>query len=191
MNKSNKFLIIAGILFIVALIIFINKQRDSSFNYNGYKVYKTNDKFYNIEMYLKNDVNPHYISSRYNPKELDYIEIEKDIRTKLLKEEIFVTLTPNLTSTSVVALAEIAKVTSNQFLFNIPTHGALTYENEVHPVKTCNNAYSKEAIVLLRLGNKTQVITDKECIILEGTNEDELIKASTRLTLTTLGIMKA
>ena len=190
MSKLNKILIILFVIALISLPIYIYKQKSNSFNYNGYKFIKTNDNTYDIEIYFKNDINPHYISSRYSPKELDRIMIEPDLKNKVLKKEIYITLTPNLTSTSVVALAEISKITSNKFLYNIPTTGALTYSLNKNPVKTCRNANNRTTIILLKLDNQTKVSSQGDCVIVSGTDEDEIIRAGTRLTLTMLGIMK-
>lgn len=191
MSKFNKFLIVLGVILVLALIFFVYKQNSSSINYNGYKVYKTNQGYYNIEIYLKNDANPHYISSRYSPKDLEYIPVVLKLKERILKDQLWVTLDKNLTSTSVVALAEITKITANQFLYNIPTHGALTYKKEDAPIKTCEDASPKSTgVVLLKLSDKVKISTKDECIIIEGRDEDEIIKAATRLTLTVLGIMK-
>ncbi len=189
MKNLNKFLVVLFILAIVSLPIYIYKQNLNSFKYNGYSVTKTYDNTYNIEIYFKNDLSPHYISTRYDPSDLEYIKIEPNLKNKLLKEEIYITLTPNLTSTSVVALAEISKITSNQFLYNIPTFGAFTYPTVDNPIKTCGDVDYQTAIVLLKLGDETAVNLKDHCIIVQGINEDEIIKAGTRLTLTTLGIM--
>ena len=99
-------------------------------------------------------------------------------------------LTPNLTSTSVVALAEISKITGNKFLYNIPTRGAFSYFNGDNPYVTCEGATKNKAVILLKLSDKTEVYSEGECIIVQGTDEDEIIKAATRLILKVLSIVK-
>ena len=191
MNKITKIIFLALIILIIILPVYILKQsKDNSFNYNGFKVYKTVNDFYNVEVYLTNDNQPHYLAIRYNPNDLEYIPIEKDLKNKILKDQIYLTIGPELGSTSVIALAEISKVTGNQFLYNILTTGALTYKKGGNIIKTCDDVDYKNSVILLRLANQTQVISKENCVIIEGTNEDEIIKASTKLTLSLLGVMK-
>ena len=189
-TKKRAIIVIFFLLIIGGLVYFFTLNNNTGFSkYNGFKIYRTETDTYNIEIYFQNDDKPHYISTRYNPKDLEYIKIEDNLRKKLLKNEIFVTMSPNLSAKAVVALAEISKITANPFLYNIPTKGALIVEKGNNPVKTCKDASKQMSIVFLKLSNKTEVYSKDECIIVEGINEEELIKASTRLTLNTLEIM--
>ena len=189
MSKINKILIVLVIITLISLPIFIYMQKSNSFNYNGYKFSKNSANGYDIEIFFKNDPNPHYINVRYNPNDLERIPVETDLNSKLLKDDVYVTLDKNLTSTSVIAVAEISKIIGNQYLFNIPTKGALNYDTGKNLFKTCEDATSKTGIILLKLGNETKITSNKKCVVVQGTNEDEIIRASTKLILTMLGIM--
>lgn len=188
--KINKIIAILIVLLVVVAIIYFyqNNKNQTYEKYNGFKVYRTKDA-YDIEIFLAKDSNPHYITARYNPKDLEYINVEKNLKEKILRNYIYISLTPELTSTSVVAAAEISKITGNQFLFNIPTKSALTYTKEEIPVRRCIHATNKTAVILLQLSDKTRVYSRNECVIVEGINEEEIIKASTALTLNLLGVM--
>jgi hypothetical protein len=191
MNDKERILI--GIsIFIAALFMLIYVLRvssDNSFKYNGFTVYKTDTGAYITEIYFENDKSPHYLTTRYNPKDLEYIDIEKDIKRKVLRDEIFITLNPNLSAKSLIALAEISKVTGNQFLFNTPTKGALTEPKAGNEVKTCDDVVIETSVIWLKLGHKNSVYSWNECVIVEGVTEDDIIKAGTALTLNMLGIM--
>ncbi len=190
---AKKHIIIVIIVLVLGLGAFYlyNSFNDKSvFKYNGYYIYQTAPTVYNIEFFLKNDANPHYISIRYDPRKLDYIPVEQGLKQRVLREEVYITLSPNLTSESVVGVAEIAKVIGNQFLFNIPVKTALTYRKEEIPVKTCEDARVKSSVVLLQLAEKTRVYQHNECIIVEGPTEEEIVKASTKFILNILGITK-
>lgn len=190
MEKRRLISILLLVLVVASIIYFSNKpiNKKDYFQYNGFKVYNTNPAVYDVEIYLKNDKNPHYISIRYDPRELDDIEIERHISEKVLKDKVFITLTPELTSVSVIAVAEMSKILGNQFLFNIPISSALTYEKENIPIRTCEDSTQKTAVILLKLSDKTQVSSKEECIIVEGQTEEDIIKASTKLMLNTLKI---
>jgi len=197
MENKKKILAII-VIFLVAAGLFAyfykSSREPKSFSYNGFKVYEVLKDSFNIEVFFANDPEPHYLSTRYNPKDLEYIEIEGDkIREDVLKNEIFIIMDPshpNLTTKSVVALVEISKVTSNKFLFNIPTTGAFTEKRGDNPVKYCKDVTKKTAIIWLKLSNQTRIYSDDGCVMVEGTDEDELIKAGTKLTLKLLGVMK-
>lgn len=193
MENKNKVLLLIFILLIGFILIYVIKinQQDNTFRYNGYNVIKTAPTVYNIEIFLKNDPNPHYISIRYDPRSLDYIEIEENIKERVLRDNLFITLTPNLTSQSVIAAAEISKIVGNQFLFNIPVNTALTQsKNKDIQVKTCSDVTVKSSVIMLSLGDETKAYKKSECIIVEGTTEEEIIRASTKLVLDILNIAK-
>ncbi len=190
---KNKQKILVGVIIIVVLVavFLVNIRQDKNkFTYNGFKVYRTAPAVYDIEIFLKNDPTPHYISIRYDPRELKYIEIEENLKERILREEVFVSLTPDLTSDSVVAVAELTKIIGNKFLFNIPTHTALTYLKEGFPLKTCSDVTVKTSIIMLKLGEETKVYKDNECIVVEGKTEEDIIRASSKLSLEILGINK-
>ena len=193
MEKKQKRLIFIVVL-VIALAILLNanfNQEDkNSFKYNGFKVYQTEPAVYNIEIYLENDANPHYISIRYDPRELDYIQVEDDLKQRILRNEVYITLTPNLTSNSVIGVAEIAKIIGNKFLFNVPVYTALTYSKENIPVKTCSDVTVETSVIMLKLSNQTRVYRKSDCIVVEGKTEEEIVKASTKLALNLLGITK-
>lgn len=194
MKVSNTISLVIFLVLLISIPIYVYKYKETSnsFSYNGYNIYKTPNNFYNIEIYLKEDINSHYLSSRYNPKDLEYIYIDSNVKENLLKDKIYITLSEGLTTTSVVALAEISKVTANQFLYNIPTHSALAYYTPKNNLfKNCEDTDSNTAVILLRIGNETSVNLDDKCVIVSGKDENEIIKASTRLTLTMLGVMKS
>ena len=189
---KNKLKIIIAVI-IVALVVsayLVNnfRQDKNTFNYNGFKVYRTAPAVYDIEIFLKNDPTPHYISIRYDPRDLKDIEIEENLKERLLRKEIFVTLTPNLTIDSIVAVAELAKIIGNKYLFNIPVSGALTYPKDDTPIKTCSDVTVKTSIILLKLGEETKVYKDNECIIIEGKTEEDIVKAVSKLALELMGI---
>ncbi|MEK6936681.1 MAG: hypothetical protein AABW58_01265 [Nanoarchaeota archaeon] len=190
MAKKKVLASLVILLLLLGSYYLYNSSRDNVFKYNGYKIYQTAPVVYDIEVFLKNDQNPHYISVRYDPRTLDYIEIEENIKERVIREEVFITLTPELTSESVIAAAEIAKIIGNQFLFNLPVKTALTYKKENIPVKTCSDVTTTESIIVLRLGEESKVFKQEECIIVEGKTEEEIIKASTKFILDLLGIAK-
>ena len=189
-KKQIIIIFIVLILGLGAYYLYNSNNRENVFKYNGYDIYQTAPTVYNIKFFLKNDINPHYISIRYDPRDLDYIKVEPDLKQRLLRDEVYITLSPELTSESVIGVAEIAKIVGNQFLFNTPVKTALTYKKEDISVITCDNVTVKTSVMMLQLAEKTGVYEDSDCIIVEGPTEEEIIKASTKFILDILGIAK-
>ncbi len=131
---------------------------------------------------------------RNDPLSLEDIPVEGSINTRIYgDEEIYVTLNPNadLSSKATIAALEIDKIIDNEYLYNIPVHSAMTLENEQgYPVKSCYDGTDTTTIIWLTLGTETKVYTEEYCIIIVGTDEDELIRAADRMVYQLLGIMQ-
>ncbi|MEK6826209.1 MAG: hypothetical protein AABX90_01110 [Nanoarchaeota archaeon] len=199
-NKQVKAFILIIIIIIVAGIISLvlyqsKKYSGTFFEYSGFAVHKVTDGSINefrITFFREDDSQPFTINSRYDPRTLEEIKIQNNIREDIVKENLFITMDPNLSSKAVIAFAEINKYTENPFLFNLPTYPALTtkVENNDLPVISCLEVNQTTAVILFKKGNKNEIYTENGCIILEYIIEEDLIKLADRLTLTALGIMK-
>ncbi|MFH1591813.1 MAG: hypothetical protein ABIB47_00390 [Candidatus Woesearchaeota archaeon] len=202
MNTKNQikiFLFTVIILLIVGGVSLFfyqtNRYSDVFFEYSGFAVHKVSDgriEEYEITLYVGDNKQPYTIKSRYNPQELEDIKIYEGIQKDILKEKLYVTMDPKLSSGAVIAFAEINKYLENPYLFNLPTLPALTsnVENNDLPIITCENVNQTTSVVLFKIGDKTEIYGEDGCIILEASLEDDLIKLADRLSLTTLGIME-
>jgi len=107
-----------------------------------------------------------------------------------LKDELFITMDPDATGLTVLAGTEISKIIGSPFLYNVPTRGALLRDvGNGAPVKTCSDVNETTSIVKLETGSENKVYSEKGCVIVQGTNESELIRSADRLSLTVLGVM--
>ena len=177
-------------MIVVSLIYYVKFSNKGEFKYNGFRILHTGPAVYDIEIFLKNDPNPHYISVRYDPRRLKDIEIEENLKERIFRDQIYITLSEDLTANSVVAVSEMSKIMGNRFLFNTPVHTALAYSKKGIPLKKCSDVTTKDSVILLRLGEENRVYKQNECIIIEGKTEEDIIKASTKLSLSLLGIVK-
>lgn len=204
MNEENKVKWILIVLFllliggVVGVFIYQNyRYKDVYFEYNGFAVHKGADKsgniIYQTRIFIGNDNQPYLITTRYNPKDLEAIKVENDIKKDLLKKEIFITMDSSSTAKSVLAATEISKITGNFLLYSIPTHGALLtpVEGKNITIKTCSDVTQEQAIILLRQANQSKIYSENGCIILEGQDEYDLIRVTNRMILTLLGVMEA
>ncbi len=197
MSKIFFWFFIILLVSLLALFIYQGYRFNSIyFTYHGFDVRKVQDNgvSYKIEFTLPNNPQPYIISVRNDPRELESIPVEENLKEKVIKKELFITMEPEPVSTGVTIIAslELARITGAQELFNLPTTGALfrPVEGKNVTLKTCADTSQQTAIVYLKPGNATQIYSENDCVIIEGTDEYELIKGADRLALTLLGIMK-
>ena len=150
---------------------------------------------YRIKIFVNQDSSPKYINTRHEPKEMNGLKINPNVKQDLLtKKEAYITINPNanLTGRTTIAALEIDKFLDNTYLFNIPTKSAFTekYEkSENYTIKTCGDVTANTAIIWLRLGEETAIKDEKGCVIVEAQTEDELIKLSDGLAFYLLGMI--
>lgn len=178
----------------------IRANNPSTYEYsNGetsFLVNKVTDMGYTgsqIQFYMNNQNEPYALDLRYGPLELEYLDIDRSIRQRLVDDEtIFITIDPekNLTGKTVAAALEITKVLNSNYFFHIPVNSSMTKEYGSYPVKTCSDATQSETVIWLRTDNENSIKADGNCVILTGKTEDDLIKEADRLVLYLLGIMK-
>ena len=174
-----------------------NRYKEVYFEYNGFAVQKSRDAggntVYQTRIFLGEDQQPYLITSRYGPEDLEDIGIYKDLKKDLLKKEIYITMDSESSAVSVLAATEISKITGNSFLYGIPTHGALTssVEGKNIIIKTCNDVTKDQAIIFLKQAKQSRIYSQEGCIIIEGKDEYDLVKAANRLILTLLSVMEA
>jgi len=186
---------ISLVVFGGAMVIF-QKQRYAKyyFDFNGFLVHripKTSGDVYSIQIFLNNNPQPYLVNSRYDPRELDKIDVEEGIENNILdKKELFITMDSKASAVSVLAATEISKITGNGNMFNIPTHGALDapIEGKNITIKTCDDVTSDIGVIYLKESDKERIYANKGCIIIEGYDEIGLVKGANRLMLDILGV---
>ena len=209
LEKRIAILVGIVILLILAVFIFGAVKRvffSPIFEYKGLQVTQTriegiNATFYVLQVPISfnNEVKLHQIFLRNDPRRLLKLEIEDDVRTKVIDpfpDQIFLTFDPDSKDLSYISLvtSQIAKVTgtSESGILQIPTSGATTspikgFEDSI----TCMHSSTTKVVIYIKFGNETSIRTDdsaKRCIILQGADRDGLIKASDKFILTMLGV---
>ncbi len=193
--------VLLGLLAIFGLYVFFSPTGAvvlDNYQYsNGdsvFDVQKVNEIESYITLLVGIDAVPYTINLRNDPLSLEDIPVEGNVNTRIFDDtQAWITINPEaeLTGKTTVAALEIDKIIDNEYLYEIPVSSAMTQEYGEYPVKTCLDATSDETVIYLTLGSETLVYTDEYCIIVVGTDEDEIIRAADRLVLTLLGIMKA
>lgn len=204
-EKTINIIVVVLIIILIAgigtLVVYQkHRYKDVYFKYNGYDVQKVvkNGIYYELTMGFAKENSPNEnvipvrISSRNDPRTLENISVQGDIKNPIYKKGLYVVFEKNATGPSVIAGMEISKITGNPSLYNINTTGAMieSIEGKSVPVKTCKDVSASTGVIWLRAGKETKIFNEKDCIIIEGTNEYELIRGADRYILTLLGIMK-
>lgn len=159
---------------------------------NDFPVKKVGDT-YLLTGYIGNQ--PLNLGLPLDPRTIKDIPSEETLRDTLLKDTkvIHITMDNNLTAQSMKASLTIQGITKHESLFNIPTYGAVT-ENITDilnlNVKTCLDANPYQKIILLKLADETRIFSRNDCIILQGKTEEDIVRASEKLVLQLLGILK-
>jgi hypothetical protein len=204
-KKADRQVATLILLFVLLFGLFIGiyyynqkvKYGPYAFDYNGYEVIyldQGNGPIYKLKVFLRGSVEASYINLRRDPRDIDDISIKVNKEDVLAKFRLYITMHPtNLTSTSVLAGAEISKITGNQYLYGIPTTGAviLPVEGKVVDIRTCNDVTNEVGIILLQLGSENKVYSDENgCVIVQGITEENLIDGANLLDLYLLGVIK-
>ncbi|HDP74132.1 MAG TPA: hypothetical protein ENN46_04240 [Candidatus Woesearchaeota archaeon] len=171
---------------------------ETAYTYHGYNFEKS---AYGWRTRLSLEDRLYEIDFWYGPKSVEQIPVEAGINNLILgAEKIYITNHPFYSAETVKAQVEIAKITSPRTDFatgmlNIPTMMTTTFfpEGREQPglvPADCFNASDEVSVVKLVLGDTTAVYKEGLCVIVEGVNETELIKAANRLSYNLLGIIK-
>jgi hypothetical protein len=198
-------LVLLFILVAFGVFVLLDKPETAvSDNYkysNGESIFEVN-VINDIETYIGltidevNGERAYTIALRNDPLSLEDIPAEGTFHTRVYDdEEIFVTIHPGagLTGKTTIAALEIDKIIDNDALYGVPVHSAFTVPLEGDtetPIRKCSDGTADSTVIWLTLASQTKVYTEGNCIIIAGTDEDELIRAADRFLLTLLGIMQ-
>ncbi|MBD3203066.1 hypothetical protein GF327_02130 [Candidatus Woesearchaeota archaeon] len=210
-DMSRDFVMIGALIFIVVIFVagvitikyfpgINNPQKtdtvvQNSLSYNGFDFTKIDDTWYtNIVVNWQGKKLSYNPGFHYSPAETENISIDRNAGTVLKlsgDQVVYISVDPELNSKSVIAGTEISKVLGKIFFITVKSAVSKNTDNPNIPVVTCENVSDKTKVVMLRKGDTTQVLRDNTgCIIVEGTDEDEIIRAADRLSYNLLGVDK-
>ncbi|MBU2639691.1 MAG: hypothetical protein KKG75_03215 [Nanoarchaeota archaeon] len=202
--KTEKKVVIFLSLLLIALVSFgiyvISTKQTTNPNeyiYNDFRVFKNPAIGYTVVAYLEEQ--PYHLQLRYDPKNVTDIPIDSRIRSSIMfKEAVFFTIDPDFNSIPVLGASELATILGRRLgIYDKRVFGAITKESEnaTEPsgnlIVDCDNVTQKSNIVRLQLGPETKVFLENNgCIIVQGTNEWEIVRASDRLIYHILEVIK-
>ena len=199
MVEKTTIMAVSIFLIIIAITSFLifrtaSEEDPNNYVYNDFRIIKNTDIVgYTVVAYL--DKQQYNLKLRNDPPNTENITVEGNPRTIILsKPTVYLTMEPNLTSKSVIAALEVANIISRKLgIYNKETIGAITRPVPDNPITiaTCDNVTLQENVILFRIGDETKVFLEKSCIIVQGTNEWEIIRASDRLVYDILEVFKS
>ena len=136
------------------------------------------------------------IAVHYTPAEVEDIPTIRNSDNDTISPNLFlnarliyVTTDPAYPADVVLGGVEVAKIMGK--IYGKEVKGAVTREDErtAAPVITCDDTSGTERIIELRLGNTTEVFREGACVVIQGTNSTEILRASTRVTFELLKIL--
>jgi hypothetical protein len=103
--------------------------------------------------------------------------------------QVYLTMDPEDPSSVAISGVEIAKIIGR--IYRIPLKASITRPNNKTdaPIITCANVTGTSKVLLLKLGNETAIKEEMGCVVVEGTNPDELLRASEKLVFELLKIL--
>jgi len=196
--KNSSIIIIATIIIVGLIILFFSikylyhpETVEEKYDYNGFTFTKVPSYgLWFTEIQKENKI--FRIPFRYSPMEVQDIPVDRDVYSIIFNSKVIYTTVPNnLSSVAVIALTELGRITGTRYgILNIPSIGALTHsKGDETPVKTCEDAVNGTGVILFDVGNETKIYLKEECVIVQGTDEWEIVRAADRLTFGLLGIM--
>jgi len=201
MDEEKKSGIVALIIVLVVFIasgIYVYKSLNqgkytyqSSVTGEEFRVEQMSPVGYAVLAHIKDQ--PYLFKLRYDPKSVENITITKDIKNNILnKKSIYITVDPKSSSVPVIGAIEISEIISRKLgIFNKETVGATTeYANNYTAVATCDNVTDEIGVIWLKLGPETRVFSENGCILVQGENEWEIVRAADRLIYQMLTIME-
>jgi len=214
-NNPKKFYIIGiGIIClficIVAIMYFTNlpeKQEEiepTSVSYGGYDFVKENNYWvFNVSVKTmvrnKENVQTYKFRVFYTPQEIEHISSPRTENNKSRVKEVllnnsslvYITMIEENARESVIGAVQITNVLSH--IYKKKVTGGLTGissdNDSAVPVITCANTTQTHKVVKLVVNESTYIHEQNGCIIVEGSNSEELGKASQKVFYELLGIL--
>ena len=189
MKERTILIVTAIVLLLAALSPLVITKNPNEYNYNSFKLQKTPTGW--VTWAYKGE-QPYLLQLRHDPKTLENISIDENIRDLVLsKPSLATTVDKNLTSRAVLGAIDIANILGRRLgLYGIQVIGATTeFANDGTYVIDCGDVQEDMNVAVLRLGEKTEVRLENDCIILQGETEEDINRAADRFVYNILEVM--
>ena len=188
MKKVEKQILIASVLFILLLGAVIGTyfliKSSQQFKYHDYKVYKGRLEGINVNFYIvliqtpAGSLAPVYLRS--DPRTIENIPMDVDSSLYGGISKVWLTSDPEIPSESIIAKGQVGTFSTT---IGLDTDYALTRDAQNFNEISCQNATSSVRVIEVRMANETRIYSEGKCIIIQGENEDSMIKAADRFVI--------
>ncbi|MFH1637064.1 MAG: hypothetical protein ABIB71_01415 [Candidatus Woesearchaeota archaeon] len=198
-DKILYFLLAALILF--GVFIFINQKyglignkyewSNGATTFTVYKIKNGEVNFYRIPVFFDKGNEYYPLTLRYGPREVDDIAVEGSPKEIIRDDQkLFLSVAPiqDYTVRTAIGMKEIEEVLVSKYFYGKPVEYAVTQEYGNKTIATCSDAKPMNSVIWFTLGDTTKVHAEGDCIVVQGTTEDEIVRAADRLVLNILGI---
>jgi hypothetical protein len=193
-------IVVLALIILIAGAVFLKRHAQDKDAYNHFKFSKPG-LFW--ETAIERDGMITFVPFYFHPRDLESIPIEPGVQNKILNftknGTIIITLDPNLNSTMVQAGVQISRLTGERYgVLGFTTRSAITNlpegmnasQNLTVPIINCDQANETLLVIRLTVGTIQGIGSRGNCIIVEGRNEDEVLRAAEKLDYLLLGIME-
>ncbi len=132
----------------------------------------------------------------YTPDEVEDIETMRNARNETVSpnlfldaRKIYITMDPKYPSEVILGAVEIAKILGKVYEREVKSAIIRPDNRTDAPVITCNDIGPGVRVIQLELTNQTRIYSNRGCIVVQGTNTTELLKASERLAYEMLKVL--
>ena len=196
MNKISYIIIgVIVALAVVASLLYSSDEEPSNYIYtNGVSTFNVDilsDTETKIPIYIEDQ--EYILTMRNDPASLEDIELYGNLAQRIANDEsVIITIDPNqgLEGKTVVAAYELINIIDNELLYNITVFTTVTEEYEDRAVVTCDQANDANTVIYMAIGEENAVYAYDYCIVVQATDEDNLIRAADRLAYHLIGIME-
>ncbi|MBI2508202.1 hypothetical protein HYV89_04580 [Candidatus Woesearchaeota archaeon] len=190
MKERNIMIIVAVVLALAALSPLVIIKNPNEYEYNNFKLQKSPTGW--VTWAYKGE-QPYLLQLRHDPKTLENITVDDRIRDLVLsKPALATTIDPNLTSRAVLGAIDIANILGRRLgLYGIQVIGATTeFANNGTYVIDCSDVQKDLNVAVLKLGEKTEIKLEGNCIIIQGATEEDINRAADRFIYEIIEVME-
>jgi len=168
-----------------------NRNSLNVVRYNNFVFRQEQDSYGNLRWYSKIDGKEFVFD--YNPKLLENINVSPVIRDRILSSK-YVILTFEPSDRFTMNYFDRARYDFGSVLYtkgiNVASAIANTSEDYNLTIMTCDNSTQQIPVIYMFKGNKTEIRMEGDCIILECSENYEILALKDRLLYSILGVMK-
>ena len=177
--------IVLLMVFSVLGIMFSGQDTEQAKKYNGNKFIARDNKW------ILN-VDKKWLDFDYFPTDVEYIAVDKEVKEKILGSTmVHITFNPeNVTSMIDKSRFDLTNLLLNKFDIYASSSIIKNSTEYQFPIITCENATSFVPVIELKIENKTNIIVQDNCIILQAKSDEDMVKIRDAVIYKLIGVIE-